>query len=777
MFQALLSWQSHCDAGTPGRLKGRTLKGELLPLAKLADRDDALLIAVFDQFEELFTAYAPRWEERRGFFKQLADALESISNLRVLLAMREDWLASLDPFASLVPENLRTRFRLERLRRDAALEAVKNPLQGTGRKFGPGVAEKLIDNLMTIRVRRPRDPSKAGADNGAAGIPTVDRGPSAAVDPLPDRLHESEGYVATSEYVEPVQMQVVCQTLWSNLEAGEAEITAEHLERCGDVNQALSRFYEDCVGQASQVPGLREGDIRRWFDERLITPAGTRGLVLREPDTTGDLDNDAVDVLESCHLIRGEDRGGARWYELSHDRFIEPVKNSNRHWQSTRPGQALWSDLNRRAATWDAAPAEKKPSLLLNKTDLARAEAWSKAESSELGLSDLLRRFVDDSRDAIDRAEMADQLAAERRAARNKARTILFLTCGAAGLASLLTLTLFGWLTANANNKKAERLALEAKRQETIAHDQTVLANENEVLAEKEKNKAMVSRWAMQATLEKATLLRAGRHPGGHQNLQKAKGCRSSRRARTSPSAMPSPISPTAASSGLTRSRSTRSRSHRGAGVTPSGRETKGPIVAVGGRDGLVELWDLGDYDNPDDDESKSVIKPPLAGPAKSGWVNRIVFAPAGRMLAFCTGDTASANPEDRGSAWVWTAPESPGGQGDLHPLETERDSGPVADIAFSPDGASVATASSRAKGGGSKPARRWRLERRRSRLRNSDRGSCCTSSRSRARPEASRLTVKVGDSSRRAGIRPATARTCRDRWSSTISTHDSQFR
>ena len=135
VFHALVSWQDHCDSQTLAKLNSQTITDELTPRAKLAEEDDSPLIAVFDQFEELFTAYSSRWKDRREFFEQLSDALGSLSNLRVLLAMREDFLASLDPYANQVPENLRSRFRLELLRRDAALEAVVNPLKGTGKRF------------------------------------------------------------------------------------------------------------------------------------------------------------------------------------------------------------------------------------------------------------------------------------------------------------------------------------------------------------------------------------------------------------------------------------------------------------------------------------------------------------------------------------------------------------------------------------------------------------------------------------------------------------------
>src|SRR5690606_31393647 len=36
------------------------------------------------------------------------------------------------------------------------------------------------------------------------------------------------------------------------------------------------------------------------------------------------------------HLIRAEERLGARWYELAHDRLIEPVRLSNQTWRESQ---------------------------------------------------------------------------------------------------------------------------------------------------------------------------------------------------------------------------------------------------------------------------------------------------------------------------------------------------------------------------------------------------------------------------------------------------------
>ncbi len=670
VFHTVIGWNSQCDRRTTGGLKDRTLKDELTPRANLAESDDSLLIAVFDQFEELFTAYSSRWGDRRGFFEQLSAALDSIPNLRVLLAMREDYLASLDPYAALVPENLRTRFRLERLRREAALEAIVNPLRSTGRSFAPGVANKLLDSLMTIHVRPQRDASRTGAGNEDADLLSTPSGPLSG-DELPAFRPDSEGYLATSEFVEPVQLQVVCQNLWHNLRPEELEITAAHLESRGDVDQALSRFYEECVQEASQKAGVREGVVRRWFREQLITPSGTRGLVLSGPDKTGELPNQAVEVLEARHIIRGEERGGARWYELSHDRFIEPIVNSNRQWEVTRPTQALRATLERQAMNWGSAPEEKKASNLLDEADLASAEAWmNSTDAAELGISDRLQRFLAESREALERTRLKD----ESREAKANFRRLLR---SAAALLALLGVALGGWCyawvkehqaVAQTNRAMVNQCAMQAAVE--TQRPKVALGHLQNAIGQAEKN--------LNRTIEKETLwvIRKTLSQVNHRSLL-----------------------------GPYRDEVNEvvfAPSRWGGAL----RKEFHPVVAVGGRDGQVDLWDLGDYNNPEDDELLWTINPDLPSPGKKGlWINRICFAPNGRQtIAFATGDPASVDSADRGGAWIWSVGDPSRVEGELHPLEIDADSGPVADVVFSPDGGWVATAGRRKLGPESHP-------------------------------------------------------------------------
>ena len=132
-------------------------------------------------------------------------------------------------------------------------------------------------------------------------------------------------------------------------------------------------------------------------------------------------------------------------------------------------------------------------------------------------------------------------------------------------------------------------------------------------------------------------------------------------------------------------------------GATPYDGNRPIRSLPLGGANGRVELWDLGDYDDPGDDEPLAQlppIVPDLRDPGKTGGsISRVVFNPAGQgMLAFATGNVSSVQSNDRGGAWVWIAPESAGGEARQFPLGTNSD-GPVADIAFSPKGDLIAVA------------------------------------------------------------------------------------
>ena len=278
---------------------------------------DTPLLLIFDQFEELFTQHLGHWPNREAFFRQVGEAIDAYPRMHILFSMREDYIAELTPYLNLLPEQLRSRFRLERLKRHAALQAVEQPAAKSGRFFDEGVAESLVDNLRRTQVSH-RDHKDEIAEP----------------DPL-ETLQIGTALEALGEFVEPVHLQIVLHQLWNNLPQNEVIILAKDVQDFGDVDHALRGFYEQTIEQVVQVTGISERLIRSWFDSQLITTAHTRGLVYRGDEDTDGLSNKAVDLLNEAYLIRANVRGSDVWYELAHDRLVEPILTANRNWQVT----------------------------------------------------------------------------------------------------------------------------------------------------------------------------------------------------------------------------------------------------------------------------------------------------------------------------------------------------------------------------------------------------------------------------------------------------------
>ena len=272
-------------------------------------------LVVFDQFEELFTTHPDRWRDREAFLLQLAHACDTQRDLRVLIAIRDDFLSRLLGFSRILPGGLKDRYALEPLRKPSAELAIVGPAEQTGRSFEPAAVNDLVQRLVTSRV---------------------DVGDS--------RSLEVEG-----EFIEPVLLQVVCRALWAALPPEVTTITTAHISELADVDSSLARFYSDAVRGAAEHGRVTERRVREWVQQKLITVAGTRGNVFVGAKTTEGLPNEVVHVLEG-QLLRAEFRAGARWLEITHDSLLRPIEQSNldffRTVDTAQPNEALITEAN-----------------------------------------------------------------------------------------------------------------------------------------------------------------------------------------------------------------------------------------------------------------------------------------------------------------------------------------------------------------------------------------------------------------------------------------------
>jgi WD40 repeat protein len=289
----------------PEKLARQTMTEYLagLPPRQTSEGERANRLLVFDQLEEIFEYYPPGWQaQRQEFFQQVADAIQADPHLRIIFIIREDYLAKLKPYENILPERLETRFRLELLGAAQALDAVRKPLESirASRTYGPDAAELLVGKLTGV-------------------ITQDDSGQRIKVE---------------GTHVEPVQLQVVCQTLWDEQEAaGSAEITRAEIEKF-NVDNALATFYDKSIAAVRSRHRVNESRLRDFFSQQLITPLETRSTVVKERSQTGGIPNEVVEFLDrERHLLRTISMRGAPWVELTHDSLVKPILDANRRWQ------------------------------------------------------------------------------------------------------------------------------------------------------------------------------------------------------------------------------------------------------------------------------------------------------------------------------------------------------------------------------------------------------------------------------------------------------------
>jgi hypothetical protein len=279
----------------------------------LHHRDDTLRDAagralipllIFDQFEEIFTlAQGDESGRRRAaqFIEDLADLVENRApraleeklereeagmerfdfgraDYRILIALREDYLAHLEGLKGRMPSVTQNRMRLARMTGAQALSAVTGP----GR------------DLVTAEVAE-----------------AIVRFVSGAAD------------LARAE-VEPSLLSLVCRELnTARLAQGRAEISADLL--AGSRDTILSEFYERALGD-------QPAGVRAFVEDVLLTDSGYRESIAEERVRKGfaaaGASPAALDALVDRRLLRIEERLDVRRVELTHDVLCGVVRAS-----------------------------------------------------------------------------------------------------------------------------------------------------------------------------------------------------------------------------------------------------------------------------------------------------------------------------------------------------------------------------------------------------------------------------------------------------------------
>ena len=227
------------------------------------------ILAAIDQAEFVFGESDWAHGHRERLTGELAEAMAKISELHLLISVRDEHLGEARKLASALSDDI-VEVGLDQLDRDAAREAVRRPLGGTGEV----AAESIVHELCTIRepwARRSR---------------------------------------ATS-VVDPAILQIACARLQAD-QLIDAGLPAEQL--AAEIDRALAEHCAQALATVAADHRIRAADLLGWVR---TTFAGESS----RPPGQG-IQDDALAALEDWHLLRRRPTAdGMRW-ELRHPRLI-----------------------------------------------------------------------------------------------------------------------------------------------------------------------------------------------------------------------------------------------------------------------------------------------------------------------------------------------------------------------------------------------------------------------------------------------------------------------
>jgi hypothetical protein len=288
--------------------------------------DDLLTpVLILDQFEELFTLQDP--ESRTSFISDLSYLVRGMQPpqsggkanpwsdplspsgapplVRVVISLREDFLAELDELADRIPEILDERFRLRPLNRAAAAAALGDPT-------------RILDDRLDSRpfVIDEKSTNKILDFLEQKWVFDVSKQPGA---------------------IEPFQLQLIGRVLEKRArEKQSATITENLVVRLEDIGgqdrlrSVLQDFYEEQLASLSFTDRWR---VRNLCVSGLMTP-GRRRLRIEETEVTRvyKVKPATLTRLVDGRLLRVDQTEIGKYYELSHDSLIKPIMQSEKIW-------------------------------------------------------------------------------------------------------------------------------------------------------------------------------------------------------------------------------------------------------------------------------------------------------------------------------------------------------------------------------------------------------------------------------------------------------------
>ncbi len=263
------------------------------------------LVIILDQFEEFFN-YQRYSKYFKPFVQQLAEAvLDRDTPTVFVFSMREDFALELDAFKPELPTLLFNNFyRLKRLTKEKAKQAIVAPLEHLDFSYESGLLEFLLDDLSKREQK--------------------------------EHFEKETDLLDNPFFVEPPNLQIVCMQLWKiDQHNPHKQITIATYEKQGRARKILKGYFVERVQQLSpQDKKLASAAFNYLVNKhgtKMAYPLGDLAKQLRVSETSL---GQTLDKLEQARILRRQKRQNVLWYELYHDIFSKSIYDWNERYKT-----------------------------------------------------------------------------------------------------------------------------------------------------------------------------------------------------------------------------------------------------------------------------------------------------------------------------------------------------------------------------------------------------------------------------------------------------------
>ncbi|WP_437483022.1 ATP-binding protein [Sorangium sp. So ce1014] len=247
------------------------------------------VVLVIDQVEELFTRFDAA--ERLPLWDGLVEAIDDEAlPLRLVLALREDYLHKLDNAHPRLSTLLDYRFRLRGLSPFGARTAIVRPLVRDKIRYAPELVDRCAADLTEV----------------------------------------PEGYLEEDGVVDPLLLQIVCSDVYRRAELRQPDapsLTLDDYQATGGAEGVFRLLLSELFSGLESEEQLVLSLVLHEMTTALATkrPATVPGLLSSGLMASSDEVQALLDRLVAKKLVRRYETAGEPWYELVHDRLARAL--------------------------------------------------------------------------------------------------------------------------------------------------------------------------------------------------------------------------------------------------------------------------------------------------------------------------------------------------------------------------------------------------------------------------------------------------------------------